>query len=88
MSGSLKYVYPQYQMAPVQATPTGVQAATGVQSANLQQVQAIPAVPAVPAVPGGISAAPAPPAGHHATLEHNHVIPPGELIFGKFDFLN
>ncbi|XP_069987107.1 R3H domain-containing protein 1 isoform X6 [Penaeus vannamei] len=77
MSGSLKYVYPQYQMAPVQATPTGVQATTGVQSANLQQVQAIPAVPAVPAVPAGISAAPAPPAGHHATLEHNHVIPPG-----------
>ncbi|XP_042210603.1 R3H domain-containing protein 1-like isoform X3 [Homarus americanus] len=77
MSGSLKYVYPQYQMAPVQATPAGVQAPTGVQAAGMQQVQGMPAVPAVPAVAGAVPAAPVPPTAHHPSMDHNPALPQG-----------
>ncbi|KAK8388174.1 hypothetical protein O3P69_020210 [Scylla paramamosain] len=76
LNGSLKYVYPQYQMAPVQA-PAGVQGPTGVQPTGMQQVQGIPAVPAVPPLTGGVPAAPGPPTAHHPSMEHNPALPPG-----------
>lgn len=72
MSGTLKYVYPQYQMAPVQAAPTGVQGPAGVQPAGMQQVQGIPGVAG--AVPG----APIPPTAHHPTIDQS-ALPPGKL---------
>ncbi|XP_068241698.1 protein encore-like isoform X2 [Palaemon carinicauda] len=74
MNGSLKYVYPQYQVAPVQAAPASVQTATGVQPAGVQQVQGIPAVPAVAST---IPAVPVPPTAHHPSIEHNAALPPG-----------
>ncbi|XP_045135063.1 cAMP-regulated phosphoprotein 21-like isoform X5 [Portunus trituberculatus] len=76
LNGSLKYVYPQYQMAPVQP-PAGVQGPTGVQPTGMQQVQGIPAVPAVPPLTGGVPAAPGPPTAHHPSMEHNPALPPG-----------
>ncbi|XP_066973580.1 cAMP-regulated phosphoprotein 21 isoform X3 [Macrobrachium rosenbergii] len=77
VNGSLKYVYPQYQVAPVQAAPASVQTATGVQPAGVQQVQGIPTVPAVPAVASTIPAVPVPPTAHHPSIEHNAALPPG-----------
>ncbi|XP_069186166.1 cAMP-regulated phosphoprotein 21 isoform X6 [Procambarus clarkii] len=77
MSGSLKYVYPQYQMAPVQAAPAGVQAPPGVQPAGMQQVQGMAAIPAVPALAGAVPTAPVPPTAHHPSMDHNPVLPPG-----------
>ncbi|XP_069948722.1 R3H domain-containing protein 1 isoform X4 [Cherax quadricarinatus] len=77
MSGSLKYVYPQYQMAPVQATPAGVQAPAGVQPTGIQQVQSMSAVSTVPAVAGAIPTAPVPPTAHHPSMDHNPALPPG-----------
>ncbi|XP_071541861.1 uncharacterized protein enc isoform X3 [Panulirus ornatus] len=77
MTGSLKYVYPQYQMAPVQAAPAGVQAPPGVQPAGIQQVQSMPAVPAVPAVAGVVPAATVPPTANHPSMDHNPALPPG-----------
>ncbi|KAK7072946.1 R3H domain-containing protein 1, partial [Halocaridina rubra] len=74
VNGSLKYVYPQYQMAPVQAAPTGVQPATGVQPTGVQQIQGMPTVPAVA---GALPAVPVPPSAHHPSIEHNPALPPG-----------
>ncbi|XP_050733307.1 R3H domain-containing protein 1-like isoform X3 [Eriocheir sinensis] len=79
LNGSLKYVYPQYQMAPVQA-PAGVQAQAGVQPTGMQQVQGIPAVPAVPSLTGAVPAAPGPPTAHHPSMEHTPALPPGYTV--------
>lgn len=73
VTGTLKYVYPQYQMAPVQAAPAGMQAPAGVQPAGIQQVQGIPAVA------GAVPAAPIPPTAHHPTIDQGPALPPGIL---------